>query len=72
VKTLKYDEVHRQEYRDLAEARASISHFLEQVYNHASYFVTGVTKSLSSYGVTESLSNSTPYGAPCFARRNVK
>jgi putative transposase len=33
MKTLKYDEVHRQEYRDLAEARASIEHFLERVYN---------------------------------------
>ena len=33
IKTLKYDEVHRQEYRDLAEARASIEHFLERVYN---------------------------------------
>ncbi len=32
-KTLKYEEVHRQEYRDLAEARASIEHFLEKVYN---------------------------------------
>jgi putative transposase len=34
MKTLKYEEVHRQEYRDLAEARASIEHFLERVYNH--------------------------------------
>jgi putative transposase len=33
MKTLKYDEVHRQEYRDLVEARASIEHFLERVYN---------------------------------------
>jgi putative transposase len=33
MKTLKYEEVHRQEYRDLAEARASIGHFLERVYN---------------------------------------
>jgi putative transposase len=33
IKTLKYEEVHRQEYRDLAEARASIEHFLERVYN---------------------------------------
>ena len=33
MKTLKYDEVHRQEYRDLAEARVSIEHFLERVYN---------------------------------------
>jgi putative transposase len=34
MKTLKYDEVHRQEYRDLDEARSSIGHFLERVYNH--------------------------------------
>jgi len=33
MKTLKYEEVHRQEYRDLPEARASIGHFLERVYN---------------------------------------
>ena len=34
LKTLKYEEVHRNEYRDLAEARASIGEFLEKVYNH--------------------------------------
>jgi putative transposase len=33
MKTLKYDEVYRQEYRDLAEARSSIERFLEQIYN---------------------------------------
>ena len=33
MKTLKYEEVYRQEYRDVAEARASIPRFLEQVYN---------------------------------------
>jgi putative transposase len=33
MKTLKYEEVHRQEYRDLAEARASVGVFLEKVYN---------------------------------------
>ncbi len=33
MKTLKYEEVYRQEYRDVAEARASIARFLEQVYN---------------------------------------
>jgi hypothetical protein len=33
IKTLKYEEVYRQEYRDLPEARASIPRFLEQVYN---------------------------------------
>jgi transposase InsO family protein len=33
MKTLKYDEVHRQEYRDLEEARCCIQRFLEKVYN---------------------------------------
>lgn len=33
MKTLKYEEVHRNEYRDLSEARASIREFLEKVYN---------------------------------------
>jgi transposase InsO family protein len=33
MKTLKYEEVYRQEYRDLTEARACIGHFLERVYN---------------------------------------
>jgi len=33
MKTLKYKEVHRQEYRDLADAHASIEDFLERVYN---------------------------------------
>jgi putative transposase len=34
MKTLKYEEVYRQEYRDLGEARASIGRFIEEVYNH--------------------------------------
>jgi putative transposase len=33
MKTLKYEEVYRQEYRDLAEARSCIEQFLEKVYN---------------------------------------
>ncbi len=33
MKTLKYEEVYRNEYRDLAEARAAIGKFLETVYN---------------------------------------
>jgi putative transposase len=33
MKTLKYEEVHRSEYRDLAEARASIVEFLDKIYN---------------------------------------
>lgn len=33
LKTLKNEEVHRNEYRDLAEAHAAIGEFLEKVYN---------------------------------------
>ena len=33
IKTLKAEEVYRQEYRDLAEARASIAQFIDKVYN---------------------------------------
>ena len=33
MKTLKYEEVHRNEYRDQSEARAAIHEFLERVYN---------------------------------------
>jgi len=33
MKTLKYEEVYRAEYRDLAEAYASIGEFIECVYN---------------------------------------
>lgn len=33
MKTLKYEEVYLREYETMAEARASISHFLEAVYN---------------------------------------
>jgi len=33
MKTLKHEEVHRNEYRDLAEARVEIREFLEKVYN---------------------------------------
>ena len=31
---MKYEEVLRSDYRDLAEARVSIREFLEKVYNH--------------------------------------
>jgi putative transposase len=34
MKTLKYEEILRNEYRNLAEAYASIHEFLERVYNH--------------------------------------
>ena len=33
MKTLKYEEVYRTEYRDLTEAYASIGEFIERVYN---------------------------------------
>jgi putative transposase len=33
MKTLKYEEVYRNEYRDFQEARASIGEFLDRVYN---------------------------------------
>ena len=33
MKTLKYEEVYRNDYRDVMEARASIGAFLERVYN---------------------------------------
>jgi len=33
MKTLKHEEVNRVEYRDLAEARRGIRHFLERTYN---------------------------------------
>jgi transposase InsO family protein len=33
MKTLKYEEVYRQEYRDLAEAHASVEQFIEKIYN---------------------------------------
>lgn len=33
MKTLKYEEVHRSEYRDMAEAKSAIGTFLEKVYN---------------------------------------
>jgi putative transposase len=33
MKTLKYEEVYRQEYRDMAEALASVKHFIEKIYN---------------------------------------
>jgi putative transposase len=33
MKTLKYEEVYRQEYRDLTEARSSIEQFIEKIYN---------------------------------------
>jgi transposase InsO family protein len=33
MKTLKYEEVYRTEYRDLTEARRSVGVFLEKIYN---------------------------------------
>jgi putative transposase len=34
MKTLKYEEVYRNEYRDLHEAGAEIAEFLEKIWNH--------------------------------------
>src|ERR1700741_2551574 len=34
MKTLKYEEVYRTEYRNLEEARVSIAEFLDKIYNH--------------------------------------
>jgi transposase InsO family protein len=33
LKTLKYEEVYREDYRGYEEAKAGIEHFIEQVYN---------------------------------------
>lgn len=33
MKTLKYEEVYRQEYRDLTDARRSLERFIEKIYN---------------------------------------
>ncbi len=33
MKTLKAEEAHRKEYRDMADARTLIGRFLESVYN---------------------------------------
>jgi transposase InsO family protein len=33
MKTLKYEEVYRQEYRDLDDARRSVERFIEKIYN---------------------------------------
>ncbi len=33
MKTLKYEEIYRQEYRDMAEALASIGEFIDRIYN---------------------------------------
>ena len=33
MKTLKYEELFRQEYRDLAEARSCLERFIDKVYN---------------------------------------
>jgi putative transposase len=33
MKTLKYEDVYRQEYCDLAEAHATVGQFIEKIYN---------------------------------------
>jgi len=55
IKTLNYEEVYRQEYRDLPEARASIPRFLEQVYNqkrlHSALPPAEFEKSLENFAI---------------------
>jgi hypothetical protein len=41
MKTLKYEEVYRTEYRDLEEARALIQQFLEKVYRASPLLASG-------------------------------
>ena len=48
MKTLKYEEVHRNEYRDLAEARASIAEFLEKSTTRSDFTLRSVTCHLPS------------------------
>ena len=44
MKTLKYEEVHRQEYRDLPDALRSLRRFLDKVYNQKRlHFGSGVS-----------------------------
>jgi putative transposase len=33
MKTLKYEEVYRQDYRSLSEAKASLNQFIDVIYN---------------------------------------
>jgi putative transposase len=33
IKTLKYEEVYRNQYRDMGEAQAAIGEFIDQIYN---------------------------------------
>jgi putative transposase len=48
MKTLKYEEVYRNEYRDLTEARTSIRRFLEQIYNDCTRLSVTVRRSSSN------------------------
>lgn len=52
MKTLKHEEVYRQEYRDLHEAKRLIGHFIEPVYNVYTGLLKkhGVTISMSRFG----------------------
>ena len=53
MKTLKYEEVYRNEYRDMAEARAQIGAFLEKVYKPETLaFGAGLSASSQVRGAT--------------------
>jgi len=67
MKTLKYEEVHRNEYRDLAEARSEIGTFLEKVYNRKRLHSVSVTyRRRSSKTSFERLREHRREGAPAF------
>ncbi len=60
LKTLKYEEVYRTEYRDLADARASLGVFLEKVYNQKRLSVSRRTRLLAPCGVRARPAGSNP------------
>ena len=57
MKTLKYEEVYRTEYRNLEEARTSIGEFLEETYNqerlHSALAIVRHWSSSAAYGLCE-------------------
>ena len=66
MKTLKYEEVYRNEYRDLAEARAQIGAFLEKVYKPETLaFGAGLSASSQVRGATDSEQYGGGYAAAC-------
>ncbi len=64
MKTLKYEEVYRNEYRDLAEARASIGEFLEKIYNQKA---PALGSGLPAAGRVRGTTDSAKQGGRCAA-----